>query len=313
MYPNPLISVIIATYNRESLLPRAINSVLVQTYPNFEIVVVNDGSDDNTISYLNSISNEKIIIYNCDHNKGVVSAHNIGIKLARGRYLALLGDDDELLPNALSTIVEEFSKHSLDNVKILWFNCKYSQSGKSTGKYVPYEQKVEYRHLLCQIFRGDYWVALDKECFKYHLFDERLLGDHGQLWLILHRKFNGYYVPATLYLVHREHGSTITISDPIKSLGKKILTMEIFFENFGVDLMRFCPKVYGSKTKLLGFLKVLNGDKKDGRKYLKKGLKYDFSFLYLFILVGQYFLNKKSITFLYCLYFRFKAILISNK
>ncbi|AKB18818.1 glycosyltransferase family 2 protein [Methanosarcina sp. WWM596] len=313
MCQNPLISVIIATYNRETLLPRAINSVLNQTYENFEVVVVNDGSDDNTRFFLSSISNKKVVVHNHEKNKGVIFAHNTGIKLAKGKYIALLGDDDELLPHALSNIVEEFNKHSPENVKILWFNCAYSQSGKNTGKQILSGHNVEYTDLLCQKFKGDYWVVLDRECFKEGLFDQRLLGDHGQLWLKLHKKFKGYYVPKILYLVHREHGVSITISDPIKSLEKKIITMNIFLENFGADLQNKCTRVYGSQIELLGFLQVLNGDKQNGRKNLKEGLKNNFSLLYLFILMGQYFLNEKHIQFLYYLYFRCKVLLIVNK
>jgi glycosyltransferase involved in cell wall biosynthesis len=96
----PKISVIIPTYNRSELLKEAIKSVLNQSYSDFEIIVVDDGSTDDTRAVVTSYNSSKII-YFFQENRGRSSARNRGIKLARGEYVAFLDSDDIFMPNKL--------------------------------------------------------------------------------------------------------------------------------------------------------------------------------------------------------------------
>ena len=91
------VSVIIPTYNRRSLVERAVRSVLAQTRPVEEIIVVDDGSTDDTEQALCAVFGDRIR-YVRQPNGGVSSARNHGLRIARGRYLALLDSDDEWLP-----------------------------------------------------------------------------------------------------------------------------------------------------------------------------------------------------------------------
>ncbi|MCL4294661.1 MAG: glycosyltransferase [Anaerolineae bacterium] len=99
MSPNPLVSVIIPTYNRRSLLPDAVNSVLAQTYPNYEIIVIDDGSVDDTPNW--AAANTKWFRYYRQVNQGQAVARNNGAELAKGEYLAFLDADDIWLPEKL--------------------------------------------------------------------------------------------------------------------------------------------------------------------------------------------------------------------
>ena len=94
----PLISVIIPTYNYADFLPKAIESVLHQTYRNFEIIVIDDGSSDNTRSV---ITNDDCVQYYYQQNKGLAAARNAGIQRSRGEYLIFLDADDWLENDAL--------------------------------------------------------------------------------------------------------------------------------------------------------------------------------------------------------------------
>ena len=92
----PMVSVIIPTFNRAHLIGRAIKSVLNQTYQDFEIIVIDDGSTDNTGEIIRSFTDKRIkYIKKYKKNKGISVARNIGIKVARGKYIALLDSDDE--------------------------------------------------------------------------------------------------------------------------------------------------------------------------------------------------------------------------
>lgn len=104
----PQVSVIIPTYNRGWILKEAIESVLAQAYKDFELIVVDDGSTDNTSNILDDYrSGIKVL---SQKNKGVSAARNRGISAASGRFIAFLDSDDLWLPKKLSTQVEFFNQ-----------------------------------------------------------------------------------------------------------------------------------------------------------------------------------------------------------
>ncbi len=98
----PLVSVIIPTYNRAAILPRAIESVLAQSFGHFELVVVDDGSTDDTRAAVDRFADRRIIYLRHAQNSGGAAARNTGIDAARGRHVAFLDSDDEWLPDKLA-------------------------------------------------------------------------------------------------------------------------------------------------------------------------------------------------------------------
>lgn len=110
MSDTPETSVIIPTWNRRDLLVRAVESVLAQTRPVEEIIVVDDGSTDGTAAHLAERYGERILCVRQD-NAGVSAARNRGLRLARGRYIALLDSDDEWLPEKTARQVEYLEAH----------------------------------------------------------------------------------------------------------------------------------------------------------------------------------------------------------
>ena len=97
----PKVSVIVATHNRADLLPRAIDSVLAQRYGDYEIVIVDDCSSDDTQDVIAVFSDTRIRSFRHDLNRGKSAAINTGIAHARGEYIGFLDDDDEWLPRKL--------------------------------------------------------------------------------------------------------------------------------------------------------------------------------------------------------------------
>jgi glycosyltransferase involved in cell wall biosynthesis len=106
----PCISVIIPTYNRCWILKEAIDSVLSQEYTDFEIIVVDDGSNDATAALLSAYGDQIKTIY--QGNSGVSAARNAGILMAKGKYVAFLDSDDMWLPEKLSCQVDFFQSHT---------------------------------------------------------------------------------------------------------------------------------------------------------------------------------------------------------
>ncbi len=107
MCKNVFVSVIIPTYNRAYILSRAIKSVLNQTFKNWELIIVDDGSTDETPRLITRYP----VIYVKTRRKGVASARNTGLKKAKGEFIAFLDSDDAFLPEKLEKQVRFFEKH----------------------------------------------------------------------------------------------------------------------------------------------------------------------------------------------------------
>jgi len=105
----PLVSVIIPTYNRGWIVKEAIDSVLEQDFDDYELIVVDDGSDDNTPAILKAYGKKITVLH--QPNKGVSAARNHGIAAASGRLIAFLDSDDLWLPRKLSAQVKFFKDH----------------------------------------------------------------------------------------------------------------------------------------------------------------------------------------------------------
>lgn len=114
---NPLVSVIIPTYNRANTVAHSINSALAQTYKNIEIIVVDDGSVDNTSEVLKNYHNITIVH---KENGGQASARNAGLKRANGEFIASLDSDDIWYPDFLERCVQKLVSDNLDFVFANW-------------------------------------------------------------------------------------------------------------------------------------------------------------------------------------------------
>lgn len=107
MIKDPLVSVVIPTYNRAVMLMEAIKSVFEQTCTEFEVVVVDDGSTDNTLEVLKEVNDPRLVVVAGKH-EGASAARNLGVDAARGELIAFLDSDDLFLPTKLQAAVDAF-------------------------------------------------------------------------------------------------------------------------------------------------------------------------------------------------------------
>ncbi len=112
----PLVTAVICTYKRAGLVTRAIKSVQEQTYPNIEIIVVDDASPDNTREVVAQIGDPRIRYIRHDTNKGLPAGRNTGIRAANGDYVAFLDDDDQWKPAKLERQIEVLEGAPVDAV-----------------------------------------------------------------------------------------------------------------------------------------------------------------------------------------------------
>lgn len=129
------VTIVLPAYNASEYLTETVNSVLSQTYQDFELLVIDDGSTDNTKDIVNDFcERDSRIRLISQKNQGVSVARNNGIKTARGEYIAFLDSDDLWLPNKLAKHVEHLQanpKLGLSFARVEFVTC----DGKSTGKY----------------------------------------------------------------------------------------------------------------------------------------------------------------------------------
>ncbi|MGH2569040.1 MAG: glycosyltransferase family 2 protein [Bacteroidota bacterium] len=129
-----LVSIILCTYNRAHLVGRAVASVFTQTYRNWELIVIDDGSSDNTGEViLRMATSEPRIIYLRHANRGLAESRNVGISLAAGEYITFLDSDDEYREDHLARRVELIGKKNA--TALLYGGIEYV--GPEEKQYVP--------------------------------------------------------------------------------------------------------------------------------------------------------------------------------
>lgn len=107
----PMVSVIMPVYNAERFLDRAIQSILNQTYEKWELILIDDCSTDNSLELINKYSDSRIRLFRNETNRGIAQTSNRGIDESKGKYIALLDDDDEAINNRLALQVEYMEAH----------------------------------------------------------------------------------------------------------------------------------------------------------------------------------------------------------
>ena len=184
MKNTPLVSVIIPTYNKAQFLKKALESILNQTYREVEVILINDGSTDNTAEIVKSF-NDPRIIYVWQGNKGPAVARNTGIKKAKGKYVAFLDSDDLWLKEKLEKQVEFMEKNP--EVGLLGTACyEINDKGEVIGKKIfPIKNKILQKDLIKYNPFIQSSIITKREVFdKVGLYDENFKeSEDYEFWL----------------------------------------------------------------------------------------------------------------------------------
>jgi glycosyltransferase involved in cell wall biosynthesis len=190
-----LISVIIPTYNRAHLIKRSIDSVLSQTYKNLELIIVDDGSTDNTKEVIDSINDERLV-YIKQKNQGASAARNKGIDIAKGKYIAFNDSDDVW---HLDKLEKEITKLKENNADVVF--CKQFTFGNLRKIIIPKHFKegfLEKRMLpIGFLLQG---VLGKAEIFKHNLFNTELpISQDFEIMLRIHQNYSIYCIDEPLF------------------------------------------------------------------------------------------------------------------
>ncbi len=146
----PEVSVVIPTYNRALYIDRALRSVLAQTYTDLEVIVVDDGSTDDTPGRVQALAqaDSRIRYVRHETNQGAQAARNTGIQAAQGNYIAFLDSDDEWLPHKLEQQMLLYQQAS-DRVGVVYAGyLEVSDNGRRPRRHLPTLRGDVYHHLL---------------------------------------------------------------------------------------------------------------------------------------------------------------------
>ena len=274
----PTVSVIIPTYNRSNLVKEAVESVLQQTYTDFEVLVVDDGSTDDTRSVVKQIQDSRIKYYYKD-NGGQSSARNFGLIKAHGQYIAFL-DHDDLWPdnNYLTTMMN----HMQSQDKYGAAYARVTQLDK--GQIKPFAKEHRYKSgwITKAYFEGGPCIMpsaafFRKEIIKDWYFDERLrTGEDNDAFLRLSTKTPFLFV-SDASILRREVPDSRSKNLTADELCNGILSVERFCFQLGghkyISKLKM-RRMLSHKYRRAGKVSCASGNRHVAMVFFKKGIRY---------------------------------------
>ena len=216
----PQVSIVMATYNRAHLISATLDSIINQSFENWECLIIDDGGTDSTREilqpYLNQDYRFQFHYRTSKHKKGLPGSRNMGIEMAKGKYLIFFDDDDIVHPDNLQICVDILSHKSYDFCRYdkLAFNEKFTPSlieNNPKYKMITVGKENIEEMITGKLPFASCTVMWKRECFDNHKFNEELL--YAEEWecysRILASGFTGVSIDAILYF-NRKHPTSNT-------------------------------------------------------------------------------------------------------
>lgn len=270
---SPAVSVILPTYNRAHCIRCSIDSVLNQTFGDFELIVIDDGSTDGTAQIVESYDDPRILYIRSAENRGQTKRLNEGLAIAKAELIAFQDSDDEWLPTKLERQVAAMRACSPD-VGIVYTDKWRIEPGREPFHWksphnMPEDGIIFDRALDTQVNNiGPQSVLIRKRCFdEVGCFDERITKfNDWEMFIRISRKFRFFHIPEPLV-------NYVASPDAMARLGENraVETVEIIYEKYLPDLKRN-PAVLAKRAYWIGSFHMRNGDAAKGRAYLRVAL-----------------------------------------
>ena len=293
---SPLVSIILPTFNRADVISRAIESVINQTYSNYELIIVDDGSSDNTSAIVSKYTSG--VKYIKQLNSGVSSARNTGIRSSSGKYIAFIDSDDAWHAEKLELQIKFFQDHSQSNIAIVCTDANFiDMNGNEFVRIRKLQRKstcvLDFMTLLKDPYLGLPTVMLDAGCVsRDNVFDESLkTAEDIDLYLRLGSKYSIGYIHNKLVNVHTSRDS---LSSSTQSYEDNILVLERCYAT--------CPKAEYIKqynatihSVYLDYAKYLlwRGNIAQCRKALVNAIKYRFTLFAAYYFIKSFLKTSK--------------------
>lgn len=255
---DPKVSVIIPSYNHAQYIENAIESVIKQTYQNWELIIIDDGSTDSTHEVLNAMpKDDRVTLVLNKDNKRQSARLNEALDIATGEFISYLSSDDWYLPQKLEKQIALFKKLDSSYGVVYSGGYRYYEDTKRMIE-VSTNSQMEKGDILKSLLLKSFFIypispMIRKECYNYFRFDETYTAEGEALYFKLAMKYKFDYVDEPL-VVMREH--TYNIGGNIdKMLEENIRYRKELFRHpsFPRELLKYKGKVLGTIYKIKGW------------------------------------------------------------
>ena len=253
MENNLFISILICCYNSEKYISNTLDSILIQKYSNYEIIIVDDGSEDNTKNIIEKKLFNKKYIYKFQKNKGLSEARNLGLSLSNSNYIFILDHDDIMDKNRLENQVKEIINNKDCSV---YFGNSYIGLENQTTKYELIENKSKFDLNINKINN----ISIDEYLLMYGCFiasSTVVINKNKLSNYVFNEKFN--YVTDYDFFIEQ-------------SINNKFFKSNNIYASWRINENQMSSK--NIKKNLIENIQVYN-------KYFKKNKKYIFNFIIL--------------------------------
>jgi glycosyltransferase involved in cell wall biosynthesis len=233
----PVVSVVLPTYNRAGFIGRSIRSVLAQTYTDFELIVVDDGSRDETTRVVAGLATDRRLRYlPLDENRGAAVARNAGVRAAHGPFLAFQDSDDEWVADKLARHMQAFAAAPdagvvySDMRRILADGSSRDHRSPTVGPGGLIDPATRF-YRVCGL--GIQSVVIRRECFEaVGGFNESFPAlEDLELFIRLSQRVRFLHLPLQLVKYHETDGLS-------KNTAAKLVARQLLLELYGRDLER---------------------------------------------------------------------------
>ena len=233
----PYLSIIMPVYNAGQYLSNAVESVLAQSYRNLELIIVNDGSTDNSLKIINLFHDSRIIYLENERNLGIVYSRNRGIKKAKGVYIGMLDADDIAHSDKFEKQISFLTKNPDFGMVGSWVKFIDEQGKRMSGgwKLTAMPEEIPVNMLFKNYFLQSA-VLYRKECLYNFSFTEGfdILEDY-LIWYQILKKYKAWNLPE--YLVdYRIHGDGVTKKHRQDRIEKEKRVFKMMFSDLGIDV-----------------------------------------------------------------------------
>ncbi|MGF1478661.1 MAG: glycosyltransferase family 2 protein [Cyanophyceae cyanobacterium] len=275
----PKVSVIIPAYNTMKYLPETVESVLQQTFTNFEAIVVNDASSDGVEQWVNQLSDPRVKLITHAVNQGLAKTRNTGIKAAQGELLAFLDGDDLWQPTKLAQQVQLLDTHPEVGLIYTWV-AYIDEQGKATGRVFKHEAEGDVWSVLVQhnIVECGSVPLVRRECLEtVGCFDPQLSqfnnGEDWDLWLRIAERYPFKVVKEPL-VYYRQRPASGSRNWEAMEKSFHIVFEKAFASAAAVPHLR--NKTYGLAHLCLAWkpLQSVSRDYQKAREYRRLALQY---------------------------------------
>jgi glycosyltransferase involved in cell wall biosynthesis len=238
----PLVSIVMAAYNRATTVGRAIESVLKQTYPNIELIIIDDGSHDETVTKIEPYLSPRVRLFKHEINKGVTAAKNSGLNQVKGEWFTILDSDDEIVPHAIQRMMQ-IPLEKDPTVTAVTCNCIDTTTRELSGKGLDKDQYIDVNAIM-NTCKGEFWGITSSSLLQGDRFNERLRGFEATLWFKIDDRAKRYYCHEGLRIYHTEGDDRIMKSS--YDYGKEVLLYQnlLLERGFLSKIKQYRPEEY---------------------------------------------------------------------